>query len=285
MAEHRATQSDAYNFVAFANDRAYREGNRALIEKALALLPSPFYQVDVATGTGLVPQEVCALCAEQGKQATIIGLDPDGFALEVARQHTHPGPGCTVEFVQGLGQDMVGLMAGKIPAEGVDYASIHDAIHEIKAEEDKRRVLAAMARILRPGGVFTYNSAFTTAALEQSALEWGRMKARAFAILGGKRNRQAVPIKIHTPEEYRQMIVEAGLTVVYEAKRPVMISRQAMEAICHYPAFIEGVFGDMLGTEQVSLEDKCRAALVAIESVPAEGLPRVWHEIVARRER
>mgnify|MGYP005847480293 CR=1 FL=1 len=283
MPESHTAQSETYNFIAFAQDRAYREVNRGLIAKALARLPSPFFHIDVATGTGLVPQEVCALCEEQGKSATVIGIDPDRFAVESARRHTRPGPRCTVEFVQGVAQDMARLLAGKIPREGVDYTSIHDAIHEIRGEDDKRSVLRAMARILKPGGIFTYNSAFTTAAMEESAMEWGRLKAKAFAILGGKRDRQKPTTKIHTPEQYRQMIGEAGLAVIHEARQVVKISRAAMEAIARYPAFIEGAFGDMLGTEQVSLEEKSRAMLAAIEALGVGELRRVWHEVMAQR--
>ena len=279
----RAAQSEEFNFEAYAQDRAYRETNRALIARAFAQLPSPFFHIDVATGTGLVPQEVCALCRELGKRATVIGLDPDGFALESARRHTPSGPGYTVEFVQGVAQDMSHLLAGKVPLEGVDYASIHDAIHEIPGEDTKRSVLAAMAQILRPGGVLTYNSAFTTAALDMGAMEWGRLKAKAFAVLGGKRDRHAVAVKIHTPEEYRQMIVDAGLEVIYEGRQVVRMTRESIAAIAHYPAFIEGVFSDMIGTEQVPLAEKHRAMMEVIQNMGAVELPRVWHEIMARK--
>jgi ubiquinone/menaquinone biosynthesis C-methylase UbiE len=282
-AEHGATQSEEFNFLAFAADSAYREVNRDLIARAFALLPSPFFQIDVASGTGLVPQELCALCEAQGKRGTIIGLDPDAFALESARRETHPGPHATVEFVQGVAQDMPRLLAGKVPAEGVDYTSIHDAIHEIPGEETKRGVLRAMANALRPGGLLTYNSAFTTCAMDEGPMDWGRLKAKAFSILGAKRNRQQLAVKIHTPEQYRQMIEEAGLTVTHEARRVVIMQRAAMEAIGRYPAFIEGVFSDMVGTEEVSLAVKSRAIQEAIAALGFQGIPRVWHEIMAKK--
>ena len=282
-AEHWAAQSEAYNFIDFANDKAYREVNRVLIEKALTRLPSPFSHVDVASGTGLVAQEVCTLCQEQDKRGTIIGIDPDGFAVESARKSTRPGPNCVVQFVQGMGQDLSRLLADKIGRKGVDYASIHDAIHEIKGEDDKRSVLASMAGILNPRGILTLNSAFTTAALEESAMNWGRLKARAFAILGGKRDRKMTAIRIHTPEEYKQMIVDTGLSVVHEAKRVIKMSRAAMDAIARYPAFVEGVFGDMVGRERVTLEAKSRALLEAVEALGSVELSRVWYEIMAQR--
>lgn len=281
--EHRAAQSEEYNFNSFAADRAYREVNRLLIEKALAHLPARFAHVDVACGTGLVPQEVSALCRALGRVATVIGIDPDRFALESARRHTPSTPHCSVEFVQGMAQDMDHLLAGKVPPTGIDYASIHDALHEISREDDKRSVLKAMARILRPGGVFTYNSAFTTIAMDEAPMDWGRLKAKAFAILGGKRDRTLPAFKVHTTEEYRAMIVDAGLTVIHEARRVVRIPRSAMEAIGRYPAFIEGAFSDMIGTSQVSLAEKSRAIQEAIAAMGLIEIPRVWHEIMAQK--
>jgi ubiquinone/menaquinone biosynthesis C-methylase UbiE len=281
--EYQTAQSAEYNFVAFSRDKAYREANRALILEAFSYLPASFFQVDVASGTGLVPQEVGILCQAQGKTATIIGIDSDRFALENARRNTPSTPHCTVEFVEGRGQDIAQLLKGKIPREGVDYTSIHDAIHEIRTEEDKKSVLSSMASILRPGGIFTYNSAFTTVAMENSAMEWGRLKSRAFSILGGKRDKQIGAIKIHTPEQYRQMIVNAGLLIIRDAKRTVIISRTALEAISRYPALIEGVFGDMVGKEKIPLNEMSQALIEAIDSLAITEIPRVWHEIIAQR--
>ena len=280
---YRSGQSEQYSFVPFAKDKAYREVNRALIRQAFVYLPSSFFQVDVATGTGLVPQEVCALCQEHAKVARIVGIDPDVFVLQSARANTPSTPHCTVEFIEGLGQDIVRLLEGRIPDEGVDYASIHDAIHEVKDEDDKASILAAMVGILKAGGVFSYNSAFTTAAMESSALEWGRLKAKAFAILGGKRDRQFEPIKIHTPEQYRQMIAESGLTIIHDVKREVKMSRSAIEAIARYPTLVEGLFGDMVGHDLISLRDKSQALLEAIANLGITEIPRIWHEIIARK--
>ena len=278
---NQVAQSKEYNFIAFSRDEAYREANRQLLLKAFLRLPSPFFQLDVASGTGLVSQEVSSLCQEKGKRGTIIGIDSDRFAVESARKNTPSTPHCAVEFVEGTAQDMDQLLAGRIPPEGVDYATIHDAIHEI--EEDKQSVLLSIARILKPGGLFTYNSAFTTAALEQSALVWGRWKAKAFSILGGKRDRKIKGVITHTPEEYRQMITNAGLTVVHEAKKSVKMSRTALEAIATYPRFIQGVFADLVGGEKLVLEEKSQALIKALDDLGISEVPRIWHELMARK--
>lgn len=275
-------QSAEFNFVAFSKDKAYREANKQLLAKALSYLPSLFFQIDVASGTGLVAQVMSSLCQEKRKKGTIIGIDPDRFAVESASRDTPSTPYCTVEFVEGRAQNMDQLLAGRIPPEGVDYVTIHDAIHEIE-EEDKQSVLQSIERILKPGGLFTCNSAFTTAALEQSAMLWGKWKAKAFSILGGKRNREIKGVIVHAPEEYRQMIASAGLSVIHEAKKCVGMSRAALEAIARYPRFICGVFADLVGQEGVSLEDKSQALIEALHELDVAEIPRIWHELMARK--
>jgi len=279
----RRAQSEKYNFIAFSRDRAYREANRELILRAFSHLPSPFFQVDVASGTGLVSQEVSDLCQQTGKKGTIIGVDLDPFAVETARESIPSTSYCDIGFIQGRAQDMHRLLHGRIPPEGVDYVSIHDAIHEIGGEKDKRSVFSSIASILRPGGIFTYNSAFTTAAMEGSAIKWGRWKARALSILGAKRDRTIEAIKIHTPEEYREMIANAGLVIIYEARRVVELCKDALGAIAQYPAFVEGVFGDIVGKEKILFEKKSQALIDALDSLGIAEMPRIWHETMARK--
>ena len=278
----RVAQSKDYNFEAFSADEAYRETNRRLLAKAFSALPSPFYHVDVASGTGLVAQEVSRLCQEHGKRGTIIGIDPDHFAVESASRNTPSTPYCTVEFLEGRAQDMDQLLAGRIPPDGVDYVTIHDALHEIE-EEDKQGTLLYIANILKPGGFFTYNSAFTTAALEQSAMMWGRWKAKAQSLLGGKRDRKVKGLITHSPAEYVEMITNAGLSVVHDAKESVRMSRTALEGIARYPRFICGVFADLIGQEKLSLDEKSLALVEALDRLGINEVPRVWHEVLARR--
>ena len=225
---------------------------------------------------------MCALCEKHGRTGTVIGIDPDGFAVESASATTPSTAHCTVEFVQGKAQDLHQLLAGKIPTDGVDYVSIHDALHEID-EADKQDVIRSMVDVLRPGGLFSYNSAFTTIAMDECPMVWGRIKSKAISILGGKRDRNAQGFVVHTPEEYRQMLVDAGLAVIHEARRSVMMSRAALEAIARYPQFAFGVFVDMVDTEQVSIQQKSQAIIQAIHELGVTESLRIWHEIVAQK--
>jgi ubiquinone/menaquinone biosynthesis C-methylase UbiE len=278
----QVTQSEDYNFIAFSRDEAYREANRQLLREVFPRLPSAFFHVDVASGTGLVPQEMSTLCVEEGKCGTIIGVDPDRFAIENARASTPSTLYSTVEYLVGKGQDLARLLAGKIPPDGVDYVSIHDAIHEVE-EEDKQSVMQAIASIIKPGGLFTYNSAFTTVAMEESAMQWGRWKAKAFSTLGGRRNRKVKGFIVHTPDEYRDMITQAGLSIIYEAKKSVIMSRNALETIAMYPRFVYGVFADYVGEQEVTLQEQSKALIQALDELGLADIPRVWHELIAQK--
>lgn len=275
--------SSSLNFEAFANQPEYMQVNRQLVEVLVPLLPEVFVHVDVATGTGLGPKLLIDGSQRRGLKGKIIGIDPNNVSLDIARKTTHGAGDILVKFIEGKGQDIKTLLYGEIPKEGVDSVSILDAIHEIPGEDTKRSVIRSMTDILKNGGLFAYNSAFTTIAMKDSAMDWGKWKMAAFGLFKGTRNRGIEPIKIHTPEEYRQMLEEAGLVIVHEARNAVNLSRSALEAISRYPEFVDGVFRDMKDTLNVTLEEKSQKLILALGELNITGIKRTWHEIIAQK--
>ena len=237
----------------------------------------------MGTGTGLIIELAIKQCQKLGLVGRFIGIDPNPISLEIARR-IHPPDSCVVELIEGDGELTDQLVAGKIPAEGVDITTIHDALHEIEGDEKKRNTLEAMARILRPGGIFTYNSAFTSNAM---TLEYGKWKLEVGKLAGLERNRQIKALKYYKPQEYVEMIRQAGLEIVYEVTKKVYLSRQALEDISRYPAFIEGFFRDLMGVEKFSLEQKSDLLVKALDGtltrLEVGGLDRVWHEVIAQK--
>ncbi len=276
-----SVKDSSLNFEAFAKQQEYIKVNENLVRMLTLLLPDQFTHVDVATGTGMVPKLLTAEAKRTGKKGIIIGVDPNTTSLEIARKTTKPSEDVSVEFIEGLGQNLKSLLQGKIPEGGVDGASILDAIHEIPNEEDKKQVLSSMAAILKPGGVLAVNSAFTTYGMEPSPMGWGRWKSKAFKNLGKGQNKNINAIKLHAPDEYRQMLTEAGLTVIHEEKKVVNLSHEALVAISHYPEFINGVFRDMIDQDKFSLKEKRDALVKALDGI--DSLPRGWYEIIAQK--
>ncbi|MBU3978535.1 hypothetical protein KKE68_02415, partial [Patescibacteria group bacterium] len=85
--KRRVEQSEAYNFVEFSEIGEYRKVNENLLLTALQFLPKnirKIIHVDNATGTGLIPQLAAQIYHKKGIEATIIGIDPDLYALKKA---------------------------------------------------------------------------------------------------------------------------------------------------------------------------------------------------------
>jgi ubiquinone/menaquinone biosynthesis C-methylase UbiE len=270
------------HFGHFSAIQEYRQVNRELISAVFTYLPPTFFHVDIATGTGLVPQLMIEEAERRGYSGTIIGIDPNRDSLDIARARIRSTEKISAIFLEGYGQETEALVGERIPPPGADMVSIHDAIHEVQGEASKREIFAAMARILKPGGVLTYNSAFTSIATGDAALEWGKWKSRALKELGKRRDRAIEAIRRHTPEEYISMIGDEGLVVVHEAAKAVALTKKAIWAISQYPEFIQGVFRDMLdeGTRP-TLKGMSEALVVAFESLHKDNLPMVWHEVIA----
>lgn len=277
------SQENPFTYEHFAKQPEYVRVNRALVQRLFLLLPDNFFHVDVATGTGLVPKLLIEEARGNNHAERIIGVDPNSTSLEIAKRTTPKIGGITVDYLEGTGQDLQQLLLGRIPQDGVDSVSIHDALHEIRSKEDKIKVVQNMADILKLKGIFSFNSAFTTEAVKVDARGWAGWKIRAMEILGGKRDKQAETMPIYTPAEYKEIMQNAGLSIIHETQERVMLSKDALEAISMYPAFIRGVFEDMKGHEDISEEYKSGALKQALDDRNIIELPRVWYEVVAQK--
>lgn len=292
--------NEPLTFERFSQQPEYIGVNRDLMQRFALFLPDGFYCVDVATGTGMGPKLLIEESQKTGKKGKVFGIDPNTTSLDIARRTIQPSENVSVELIEGFGQNLGTLLQGRIPEDGVDGVSILDAFHEIP-EDSKISVLSAMATILRPGGVLAMNSAFTTYGMNPAPRAWGEWKLAAFEILQDTKDRDKnkKPIKIYKPEEYRQMIVDAGLNVIYEKpnfvglskddiarmtneeRNVVNLSKAALIGISLYPKFIEGVFGDMKGQDSFSPREKSDALIKALEGVVS--IPRGWWEIIAQK--
>lgn len=284
MSEAKPSVTDnILTFEEFSKQPEYVEVNGRLIHEFVSRLPAVFCHVDVATGTGLVPQLIIDEARRGGKEGRIIGIDPNVTSLNIAKRRVQSSNDVVVEFIEGMGQNLKQLLSGIIPPGGVDGVSILDALHEIRLDADKVKVIEAMADILKQGGLLIFNSAFTTDGISIDPISWGKLKLLAMGILGGKRDRQVQVMPIHPPEIYKQMIENAGLKVIHEAKQIVDLTKEALIAISKYPAFFRGALEDMLGQESVSDIKKSNALIQAVKELGVPTLSRVWYELIAEK--
>ncbi len=281
-----AESANGLHFNHFARIPEYREVNRSLIRELIGYLPNPFFHVDIATGTGLVPQILMEEAAARDYSGHIIGVDRNGTALDIARRSTPTIDGVKVEYVLGDARTLRELLQGRIPAEGVDGVSIHDAIHEIDGEDAQRGVYRDMGSIAKPGAVLSSNSSFTTRSMAtgNSLRGHGEWKLHFTKLSGAKRVRGAPTMPYRSPEDYKQMIRDGGFEIIDDQERVVELSKSALKAISMYPAFISGVSKDLKFSQDYSMQELSEFMCGAVDILRFDPLPRIWHEIIARRQ-
>jgi 2-polyprenyl-3-methyl-5-hydroxy-6-metoxy-1,4-benzoquinol methylase len=121
--------------------------------------------VDVGAGTG----GLAVSMARAGHQVTVVDPSPD--ALAAARWRAAE-TGVTLTEVQGEAADLPGLVG----AATADLVICHNVLEYVDSPSD---ALAAIARVLRPGGTVSVLAANTVAAVLQRALAGRYAEARA----------------------------------------------------------------------------------------------------------
>lgn len=274
-------QTAAFNFGRYSRSRNYIKVNWDVIDKVFELLPGQnLTAVDVAMGDGMVPRLAAKRLVGTNRRLYMVGVDIDAFAVETARAQTTDTANVKFIFLQG---DACAL---PIKLSQADYTSIHDAIHEIRDDQAKADIFKNQAKILRPGRLLSYNSAFTTEAVGR---EWAVWQVEFMRLFGAYKYRgeDVQKLPIHPPSFYRNLIIEAGLIPIHEALVEVPHYQEGLEAISEYPPFVNG-FTQMMGfSRPVYLEEAVegmkRSIRPMFDRFKTDSINRIWHEIIAQK--
>jgi 2-polyprenyl-6-hydroxyphenyl methylase/3-demethylubiquinone-9 3-methyltransferase len=115
--------------------------HRILTEKA-GLNPTTIRVLDIGCGGGLVAEEMTRL------GYTVTGVDPSAPSIAAAQLHARQN-GIEISFVVGSGE--------ALPCEtsSFDAAYCLDVLEHV---DDLDRVVAEVARVLKPGGIFVFDT-------------------------------------------------------------------------------------------------------------------------------
>lgn len=276
---YHAFQNERMNFTAFSRCEPYRREAMELMLVALPYLPEQFYHVDIGAGNGLGAQLTKGITEAFLRKAVVLGIDPDPYAIKQASDDTPSSERCRVEFLQGFGQDVGNLVAGKIPSEGADMVSILDAVHEFPADAQVP-IIQAGAASLKPGGIFVMNSTFTSIATADNPTEWSMPAGRAAIRFGGKKAEHPGLLQ-REPEEYTDMGKQAGLEVIYYQVVDVTLPTTALVDISKYPGFVEGIRKSFAFENTPSLENLSQELQVRYGK--SKPLPRKWVRWIFRK--
>jgi ubiquinone/menaquinone biosynthesis C-methylase UbiE len=268
----------------FARQAEYLEVNRHFVE-ALDLEGRDVV-VDLACGTGAMTALLLQALARRPRPAgaprpSVSALEVSDDALRLAAAHLTALPEAA-----GVSLSLSRASLDDLPFDAgtVDVAVLGNAIH---LADDKRRVVTEVHRILRPGGLFGFNTSFYAGAYlpgtERFYLRWVQEAVRALGDSPGRR-RQRVPAFSNrwlSTEEYAALVKACGFEVRHVAERTVPLSRQSFEAIGSYAGLASVLLrGYDPALARRALHD---AAAPALEACGMDVVPRGWLEVSARK--
>src|SRR4030042_4738034 len=142
-------EEEDYSLGRVVSHPFYTAMNRRLVK--LCELQPWWRVVDLGCGIGavtwLLVEEVC------GDGGQVIAIEPLGEALEEASRSLAHLPKVAVRFLKRRGEDLMHCAS----VRSMDGVLFCNAIHLVP---DKSLVLQNIHAVLRPGGVFAFNSAF-----------------------------------------------------------------------------------------------------------------------------
>lgn len=282
----------------YSQDPGYIEANTALVEAID--LDGVTRVADLACGTGLLS----GLLYNRKTSLAITGIDLDPVQIGIAKR-TFPGPTrpdlATLREKAGKGTggaffDAASAMDLPFEDGEIDLVIIGNAIHLMP---DRAAFLAEVARVLRPGGQFVFNSVFYVGTfVEGTDAIWTEWMKQAVLRLGEINEERKAAGEKPVPrvrgkgdrafrkdwlsgEGWAEACAAAGLDVAWRNDRPVPISAEGLALVGAYGGLAEV----LMSGYPVEIASRCLmdAAPRAFEIMGIEEVPRNWLEIRAVR--
>ena len=235
--------------------------------------------VDLACGSGSVTGRIFKRLRD-ARDTVIIAIDHSATALRDAMEDFRDVRDSAVEFVQSQVEQLSETLR-----EPVDTILYCNAIHYV---EDKDALISEVAKVVKPGGTFAFNTSFFDGGnppeTRQFYRKWMLKAARNLRRehgLSPLRERK-VESRIHlTPDEYREILERNGFKVVRQKLDRVMVPIEGWLDISRFEDFIRGV---MPGVPL----DKASDAMVkgvrqTFEEMDIEYVARNWLDVVSVR--
>ncbi|HKV84675.1 MAG TPA: class I SAM-dependent methyltransferase [Ktedonobacterales bacterium] len=277
------TIAGSYTFDPFAQHQFYHDVNQSLVRTAIARLDAQtpagerVHVVELASGTGAVTELILNELERVGRPATVTGVEPSYEANDVARDRLR---GRNVSFEQGDIDHLAQIVSN------VDAVFFCNAIHLI---EDKTDVVAKIAAVLRPGGLFAINSSFFNGAYApgserfyhlwtRRALGW--LRAR-HPDIRPSRHGKTMAMQWLSADDYAALMEEHGLRVVSRDMEEALMPLRSWQDIGRYWLFIEGALPGVpipIGADALEY-----AAAEAFEELGIAEVPRIWLQLIARK--
>ena len=273
-----AHNSDEYSFIQFSSQPFYRSVNSQLVD-----MSGVFNQhkiIDLGCGTGGITKLI--LDRLNGTKETIIyAVDHSASALKSAVEDLGGRKEAVVRFVHSEVQNLATSVN-----EQVDAVIYCNSIHYVN---DKAMLLKQIRDRLRPGGILAFNTSFFEGSHPPESHDfYRRWMMRSLRTL--RRDHGMFPDKNAdktgarrqlTPEEYEELLNEAGFEVVRREDFRVQVPEVGFYHISGFRDWIEGIMpGVPLGKGRDALQKSLNQVFKEME---IESVPRIWLTVMAKR--
>ncbi len=270
--------SDEYSFTEFSSLPFYRRVNSRLVD-----MSGVFNQhkiIDLGCGTGGITKLILERLTGT-KETVIYAVDHSASALRAAVEELGGRKEAAIRFVHAEVQNLTGSVN-----EQVDAVIYCNSIHYVN---DKQELLKQIRERLKPGGILAFNTSFFEGAHPPESLDFYRrwmMRAlrtlrRDHGLFPDKNASKTDARRQLTPEEYEELLKEAGFEVVKKESVVVPVPVDGFHHISGFRDWIEGVMpGVPLGKGRDALQKSLRQVFKEME---LEAVPRIWLGITARR--
>ncbi|MGH7549028.1 MAG: class I SAM-dependent methyltransferase [Gemmatimonadales bacterium] len=263
--------AERFSFEAYARHPFFTEVNRWIVERVIC--PGRRKIVDLGCGPGAVTKLILERLGGDAKNAEVIGIDPSESALAKARATIQSK---WVRFIEGSAEWVSRLVSS------ADAVVFLNAIHLVP---DKAQVIAEIRKVLKPGGVFAFNTTFFNGAyVEGTSGFWRRWIVRAVQVLRErglevKHSAHAVAREFLSAEDYANLCVQAGFARPSADLVRVEMTPDSIRDIGRFSLFIEGALpGVPLEQASDALQEGLQRAL---DETGLTTVPRNWLECVA----
>jgi ubiquinone/menaquinone biosynthesis C-methylase UbiE len=285
----------------FSQQAEYIETNREFL-KTLPL-GTVTRALDLACGTGTLTEILFEIQPKVG----VIGIDISSESLNIGRDIFRKR-GLLVEDQAALESAVVEGRGGVLFLEGsaddlpfkpgsIDFVMMGNSIHMLP---DKKYLLSAIHRVLRPGGIFAFNSAFFVGTYPEGTehvyTEWVK-EAMLFILEKDeelKRNGHAGVTRERgkgkkafnkgwmASEEWVELLEQTGFGITHNYLRTMIMTQESFETVGAYSGFSEVMMsGYPIDLASEALQEGAKRAFTRLD---IEGIPRLWLEIAATKQ-
>lgn len=275
-AEGEPVDTSDFSFKWFAQHPFYRAMNERLV--AVSDIHPGQKILELACGTGAVTRLIMEKI-RGARESLVVAVDMSSEALREAMAQIADVKDVAVEFVQGRAEQ-----ASQVIKNQVDTVIFCNGIHYIP---DKAELLKEVARTLKTGGIFAFNTSFFQGAHPPETEGFYRKwMYKAIRLVRARYGLMPTAAKVEarhqlTDSQYCDLLKSHGFVVLRKDISPAMVPLQGWLDISRYEDFVAGALpGIPLRQASEALQESVRQTF---QEMGLTAVPRNWLTVVAAK--